>query len=252
MKTGLVRLFAMADNREIKSQVAYLPQMDQCQIWLASRLNTSELRSQLQDLIARVGFVEQTSSTAKPLATQIRSKESFELQRVDRLKRISNAVVEIGKWLPKFAQNFHSLRLALQSAPKSWQPNLNDVQMQLDELFQPGFMMHVPWDWLKEYPRYLQAMTARLERLKTIGATQDAKLQSQAQVYWDDYQTKVKTSSQTVWTSKPTLLSWPTGSLLQYRWMIEEYRVSLFAQNLGTRVSVSPKRLDKIKADCSE
>jgi len=39
----------------------------------------------------------------------------------------------------------------------------------------------------------------------------------------------------------------PTGLLLEYRWLIEELRVSVYAQQLGTRVSVSPKRLDKIK-----
>lgn len=324
MKTGLVRLFSLADNRELKSQVNHLPQLDQCQIWLASRMTTNDLRNHLQDLIARIAFVEDMPHAKVSNATQLRSKDAFDLQRMDRLKRISNAVVEVGKWLPKFSQSYHTMRLNLQSAPKTWQNNVDDMHSQLNELFQPGFMMHVPWDWLKEYPRYFQAINARIERLKTIGASQDAKLQDQVRGYWEAYQSKLKKSDQTVWSSSynstgqasnqpinnakpnstaprvtkfeltlanhslsklstsskqtnstqtsssknlnnkksapaavdivnaavPNLTPWPTGVLLQFRWMIEEFRVSLSAQNLGTKVSVSPKRLDKSLIDC--
>ncbi len=40
---------------------------------------------------------------------------------------------------------------------------------------------------------------------------------------------------------------WPVGSLAAFRWMTEEYRVSLFAQQLGTKIPVSAKRLDKMR-----
>jgi hypothetical protein len=44
----------------------------------------------------------------------------------------------------------------------------------------------------------------------------------------------------------------PSGKLLEYRWMIEEYRVSVHAQKLGTRISVSPKRMEKAREQLDE
>ncbi len=44
----------------------------------------------------------------------------------------------------------------------------------------------------------------------------------------------------------------PYGNLLEYRWHIEELRVSIHSQHLGTRVSISPKRLEKLRDSLSE
>ena len=90
----------------------------------------------------------------------------------------------------------------------------------------------MPAQWLAEYPRYIRALAHRLDRLGgQLGRdrTMVAEL--------DMLQAQLSTRS----GDKP-LWQWPEP-LAHYRWMLEEYRVSLFAQQLGTQLPVSAKRL---------
>jgi ATP-dependent helicase HrpA len=93
----------------------------------------------------------------------------------------------------------------------------------------------------------MNAMATRLEKLKSIGQSKDQELDRDAQNAWKDYSARLQTLHQKL--SKPNRpMRWhPSDKLLEYRWMIEELRVSVHAQKLGTRVSVSPKRLEKIR-----
>ena len=246
MQAGLVRLFALVDNRELKSQVAYLPNLKDGQIWMADRMSSELLKSALQDLIARVAFLEPFLS--------IRSKDDFELARVDRVRKISMASVEVAKWFTKFIQQYQAVRLAKQSAPAAWRSVTLSIDQQMESMLSPGFMIHTSWEWLKEFPRYLQGIVARLNRLKTVPVAQDEAACKNLATFWDDYQKQLETNPSLSYATlvdptggKPDMVRWPTGKMVEYRWMIEEYRVSLFAQQLGTRVSVSPKRLEKLR-----
>ncbi len=251
MFAGLLRLFALADHRELRSQVAYLPQYRDCQLWLADRIGSERLKQELEELIAKLAFLD--DGTAMFGSNGIQSRNAFENRRIDRVRRISMAAADIGKWLPKLAQTYHNLRLAMQTPTQTWKSSFEDIQQQLDAFFRPKWLVYTPWSWLKEFPRYLQAIQHRISRLKTAGMPQDAQQSEKIQVYWKDFQKRLENQSHFVCRIKlddanETL--WPTGALAEYRWMIEEYRVSLFAQQLGTRVSISPKRLDKIREEC--
>ena len=116
--------------------------------------------------------------------------------------------------------------------PLAWAHAHRDIKTQLTGLFFPGFLLQVPMQWLAEYPRYVGALAHRLDRLggqlgrdRTVVAELDA---MQAQL-------SLRSGDKPLW-------QWPEP-LAQYRWMLEEYRVSLFAQQLGTRLPVSAKRL---------
>jgi ATP-dependent helicase HrpA len=115
----------------------------------------------------------------------------------------------------------------------------------LSELLDDAHPFHTPWVFLRELPRYLSAMVSRLEKLKSMGQSKDQELDRDAQSAWKDYSARLQTLHQKL--SKPNRpMRWhPSDKLLEYRWMIEELRVSIYAQKLGTRVSVSPKRLEK-------
>ncbi|WP_425317117.1 ATP-dependent RNA helicase HrpA [Stutzerimonas chloritidismutans] len=112
---------------------------------------------------------------------------------------------------------------------------LNDIKAQLGNLVYPGFVRETPADWLKEYPRYLKAIEQRFEK---IGAQlqRDRVWSGELAGYWEQYQTRLKKHSQE---------GKRDAELALYRWMLEEYRVSLWAQQLGTRMAVSDKRLNK-------
>jgi len=112
---------------------------------------------------------------------------------------------------------------------------LNDIKAQLGNLVYPGFVRETPADWLKEYPRYLKAIEQRFEK---IGAQlqRDRVWSGELAGYWEQHQARLKKHLQE---------GKRDAELALYRWMLEEYRVSLWAQQLGTKMAVSDKRLNK-------
>ncbi len=112
---------------------------------------------------------------------------------------------------------------------------LNDIKAQLGNLVYPGFVRETPAEWLKEYPRYLKAIEQRFEK---IGAQlqRDRVWSGELGGYWEQYQARLHKHQQE---------GKRDPELALYRWMLEEYRVSLWAQQLGTKMPVSDKRLNK-------
>ncbi|MBC8650371.1 ATP-dependent RNA helicase HrpA [Pseudomonas sp. MTM4] len=112
---------------------------------------------------------------------------------------------------------------------------LNDIKAQLTNLVYAGFVRETPVEWLKEYPRYLKAIEQRFEK---IGAQlqRDRVWSGELAGYWEQYQARLKKHQQE---------GKRDPELSQYRWMLEEYRVSLWAQQLGTKMPASDKRLSK-------
>ncbi len=112
---------------------------------------------------------------------------------------------------------------------------VTDIGNQLAALFAPGFQRDTPVEWLAQYPRYLKALTVRLDRLS-------------GQVDKDNRHTAMLAGLleplREAQAQQPGLLLL-CDDACRYRWMHEELRVSLFAQNLGTRVGVSRKRLEE-------
>jgi ATP-dependent helicase HrpA len=105
----------------------------------------------------------------------------------------------------------------------------NDIAAQLDFLFRSGFPDAVPDAWLWEYPRYLKAINTRLDRLAGLSG-KDQELQ---QVL-----SRLEARFQAMQPSRQEQIA-------DFPWMLQELRVSLFAQTLGTRYPVSEKRLGK-------
>jgi len=112
---------------------------------------------------------------------------------------------------------------------------LNDIKQQLSHLVYPGFVRETPMQWLKELPRYLKAVEQRFEK---IGAQvqRDRVWSGELSGLWTQYQTRANKHAQE---------GKRDPQLELYRWWLEEYRVSLFAQQLGTKVPISDKRLGK-------
>jgi ATP-dependent helicase HrpA len=110
------------------------------------------------------------------------------------------------------------------------------VRAQLDELTAAGFLTATPWEWLSHLPRYLKAAQLRLEKLTAGRLAQDAR-------HMSDLAPRVRAYRERAASNRELAIDDP--HLDHYRWMLEEYRVSLFAQELGTSLTISAKRLDK-------
>ena len=104
-----------------------------------------------------------------------------------------------------------------------------DVREQLQYLIYPGFVSATPEEWLKHLPRYLKAISLRLERLARDPA-KDRERSVRVAALWRPCRARLDAGER-------------TAELLRFRFLLEEFRVSLFAQELGTAVPVSEARL---------
>ncbi|GGO71948.1 ATP-dependent helicase [Nocardioides deserti] len=123
-------------------------------------------------------------------------------------------------------------------------PALSDLKAQLARLVHPGFVGEAGAAQLRSYPRYLQALLQRRARLEEGYAAVDRDRRLMDQV----------ADLQDAWLHATAALpeGRPAGAALrQVRWMLEEYRVSLWAQQLGTPAPVSDQRIRKVLAQAA-
>ncbi|MDI1254364.1 DUF3418 domain-containing protein [Thermomonas sp.] len=119
------------------------------------------------------------------------------------------------------------VRAALESKLMGWaRANLDDMRAHLDALVAPGFLRDVSADALADYPRYLKALALRAERAQRDPTRDQARL------------LELQPFVSALATANPD-----DPEVQALRWDLEELRVQQFAQELGSRAGVSPKRL---------
>tara|TARA_R110002049_G_scaffold4601_5_gene32246 strand:+ start:345662 stop:349846 length:4185 start_codon:yes stop_codon:yes gene_type:complete len=226
---GMTRLFAITLRKELRSQVRWLPSLEQAKVKLSGVVSSGKIENDLCDLLAKIAFVE-----GQPV---IRQADVFEARRGERGRRIAEATQDVAGWLTDFSDAYFSARRAIESTPQSrYAELLADIQQQITWLVPDDFMAKTPWHWLKHYPRYFSAIAYRLDKVRTGAATRDADSIQVVRELWERWVGSLAEQDQTPETQVDS----------EFRWMIEELRVSLFAQPLGTSVKVSPKRCEKL------
>lgn len=160
-----------------------------------------------------------------------RSEKAFKDQ-IKRAKSRLPAVKEaLNQALLNTAQAYAALNQAIGRHPLA-----NILQQQIAHLIYPGFVAQTPWNQWPRLPIYLKAMQKRIEKY-SANPTRDQAREADIQELWQ------------MWADKVALLtrqSQPISSeLKQFRWHLEELRISLFAQELKTPYPVSIKRLLK-------
>jgi ATP-dependent helicase HrpA len=105
-----------------------------------------------------------------------------------------------------------------------------DLSSQLEDLFYPGFLAELDCGRLGHYPRYLRAIEERLAQLEQ-NPLRDSQRQAEVEPWWRRYLAALQAGHE---YDEP---------LDAFRWLVHEFRVSLFAQRLGTVEKASPKRL---------
>ncbi|MCP3749453.1 ATP-dependent RNA helicase HrpA [Pseudomonas sp. SBB6] len=160
------------------------------------------------------------------LASLAERKRGSWAEHAERLARLTLDILKLWHGLQKRFKGKIDLAQAVA---------LNDIKQQLANLVYPGFVRETPGLWLKELPRYLRAIELRLEKLGSQ-VQKDRVWSGELGNLWSQYQTRLDKHAQEGKRDEQLQL---------YRWWLEEYRVSLFAQQLGTKVPVSDKRLSK-------
>jgi len=113
---------------------------------------------------------------------------------------------------------------------------IGDINQQLTQLFYPGLIYKTPEQWLQQYPKYMRGIQQRLEKA-ALNPQKDKLQLAEVAPHWQrlvDYLAK---------EGDYRLVQ--NMALMDYRWWIEELRISLFAQTLKTQVPVSDKRMSK-------
>jgi ATP-dependent helicase HrpA len=222
---GVCRLFALALGKECKRYFA-LPSLPRQVILYLSQLETSA--AQLGQEIG-IATLRETFTADKPA---IRDEASFKARLTSDLPRLHTVHKERTRLVVTILETASELT-TLTTGHDVQTSTAESILDQLAWLVFPGFAESTPTLNLKEIPRYLEACRIRIQRAKTNPAGDQRKELELAPV-WKRY-TDVSGQENSPRLNKP-LLS-------RYRWLVEELRVSLFAQELKTPYPVSAKRL---------
>ena len=227
-RQGLVRLLQIINRKNVRSQTNWLPDLDQHTVKLSRYVNSKQLKSELADLIVRIAMVEK-----KPIP---RRRADFDAIQENRIESVSIATQEVASWLPKFAKSAHEMALAIEGMSNKFSSAKGDIRLQLKTLTEEHFISRTPWLWLKHFPRFFDAIKYRIDKLPTTPPVKDKEQTAEVIKFWELFQQQAASHQQQ---------SIVDPELTKFRWMVEEFRVSLFAQPLGTSLTVSSKRLEK-------
>jgi ATP-dependent helicase HrpA len=167
-------------------------------------------------------------------------EEAFGKLRDAVRPRLVDAMLDVVRHVQPVLTTAYAIdrRLAAPAIP-ALLPALTDIRAQLSALVYPGFVTATGWQHLPDLPRYLQAIERRLDKLSE-NPRRDRDWQAQVEAVQEAY----RELSETLPPEKRA-----GDGLRQIRWMIEELRVSYFAQHLGTRYPVSEKRIYRAMDD---
>ncbi|HEV7489791.1 MAG TPA: ATP-dependent RNA helicase HrpA [Rhodanobacteraceae bacterium] len=166
----------------------------------------------------------------------LRSREDFARIREEIARSLFGAAMERLNIVEDIIVGYAELRPLMEPPLLGFaRANYDDLGEQLAELLTPGFVRETERSQLAHFPRYLRAMLLRAERLRQDPARDQARMLT-VQLYWRDY-------------LKLRAARGDDSALAELRWLIEELRVSTFAQELRTAGPVSPKRLAKLVED---
>jgi len=162
-----------------------------------------------------------------------RTQQAFQEQKQRGRTRLPAVVEAVGRIATACIGEWQAIQTAL-SRPLP-QPLRADLQAQAQRLVFKGFLAATPWQRLQHLPRYLKAISRRLERFAQNPA-RDEQHRSTLAALWAQYEQRL---------ARHRKAGIEDPHLEEYRWLLEELRVSLFAQELRTPFPVSYKRLEK-------
>ena len=222
-RVGLRRLFALAVRDALKHLEKNIPGLTAMAAGYMALGTADELRAQIVALAIDRAFL------AAPLPTDAASFGARVEQGRSRLALIAHEVGRAaGAVLAELAAAQRKLRDA--RPPK---PVADDIAAQLQRLVPPRFLLDTPWAQLQHLPRYMKAVVLRLDKLRADPA-RDAQRMAELRPPEQRWQRRVA-----------ELAGRPDARLDEFRWLLEELRVSLFAQELRTPQPVSAKRLER-------
>ena len=226
-RAGVLRLLAIAfreRTREIEKSVA----------------RDNALNLQFAQLAGEVRLADEVVSAALErcfLAESVPVRQAeFERRVAQGRSRLNLIAQEIARTVSAILAEHAQVQKRLAAVAKGFPQAADDVSASLARLLHPRFVSRTPWPRLQHFPRYLKAAVLRLDKLRADPA-RDARLMAELAPLHAAWQREYVARQRAVAI---------TPEIEQFGWLLEELRVSLFAQSLKTPVPVSVKRLTKL------
>ena len=221
-RQGVIELMKLQLKEQVKDLNKGIQGFTQAAM-LLKHINADTLRDDLTQAVCDRAFIgeDELPRNEKAFKEQIKRARS-------RLPAVKEA---LSRYLQETAAAYAELNGKLGKHPLT-----HLLRQRLQTLLAAGFASHTPWAQWPRLPIYLKAMTLRLEKYSsnpTRDAAREADIQELEQMWQDKVQSLLK-------QNQPV-----SDDLAAFKWMIEELRVSLFAQELKTPYPVSVKRLLK-------
>ncbi|TLS67598.1 ATP-dependent RNA helicase HrpA [Mariprofundus erugo] len=228
MQPGLRRLFMLSLHQQVELLKKNSPQLQKLTLLYALIGSPAALKEELIEAAFTALFMQ------SPLP---RTEADF-VKRLDAGRsRIVARAGELADAVSAALSAYHGLSQALEGVRSlQLQPVVEDIRLQMSRLIYPGFVAATPAEWLSHFPRFIQAAALRLEKAGR-NLKQDSQHRQAISQLWSQYDARQK-----------AIISahGDTADLETFRWLIEELRVSLFAQELKTSTPVSVKKLENM------
>lgn len=222
-RAGLRRLISLQIKDALKYFEKNIPNLQRMYMMYMSLGTSDDLREQMVSLALERAFLSET------LPTDAASFEACVTNGRSRLQLIGQEIsrqVEI--ILNEYAAAVRKLKDS--RAPEAVR---EDIQTQLERLIPRKFILLTSWAQLQHLPRYLKAIVMRLDKLGKDPARDEERMRELRPLEQRYYRRLAEQKGQV------------SEQMQTYRWMLEELRVSFFAQELRTPYPISVKRLDK-------
>uniref|UniRef100_Q47AH6 ATP-dependent helicase HrpA n=1 Tax=Dechloromonas aromatica (strain RCB) TaxID=159087 RepID=Q47AH6_DECAR len=224
-RKGLARLFMLQFKEQVRYFDKNVPGLTQMGMQYMPLGSTDELKRQLVDL----SF--ERACLTEPLPT---TPEAFKARCAEAKARLGLIMQEVCRMVGTVLTEWQAVTKKL-PAFKAHAAAVADIEAQLKRLLGKNFVVDTPFERLQHYPRYMKAIVVRLDKLKANPA-RDAQLMAEYGPLWSNYERRA------IQLAKLGTLD---PQVEQFRWLLEELRVGLYAQELRTPVPVSTKRLQK-------
>jgi ATP-dependent helicase HrpA len=231
-RKGVCRLMRFELKEQVKQLEKGLPNFNQYALQLRSIMSPDDLREDMLLAIADRAFIgedELPRSNADFMKLKARART--------RLPAVSEA---IARQAQAIGTEYQLLLTKQSQMPATVNRLKRDLDQQVGQLVYKNCFSQTPWEQLQHIPRYLKALRLRIEK-QPANPERDGKNAASVGLIWQRWQDKINALNQ-------AQLDIPQ-SLFDFRWLIEELRVSLFAQELKTPFPVSIKRLEKTWQD---
>jgi ATP-dependent helicase HrpA len=228
MRGGLRRLFVLECGEELAVLVEHLPGFEDMRHDYALLGEPDQLVEEMVLLIADRAFIGEDDN--------VRSADAFERRLDDGWRRLWAVGCDVVEIVARILRLHRDVQAELDSLDAPiWAQHVEDVRQHLGQLMPKGFLTQTPYRWLLQYPRYLKAVARRIEKLANQGRIKDRERAAEMNALWAQYAERC---------ADHEARGIHDPALKEYRWLLEEMRISLFAQELGTAVPVSHKRLE--------